>query len=176
MDPFNYVVWQAWRFSYPKLPLHLLMGLVCRQSLLFALWFNDIGNLLTKQLVDQVYTLGKLKICNRKIYGQCNDLVQYYSPLLMCVTYTGFDPTRHDWLYSWFPARCVATVFDSFQAPIHTLGFSVGSNGVRVALSYLIQDDHNGLHLYLYLNYCHVYAQTVISRNGILFSFTQWSN
>ena len=48
------------------------------------------------------------------------------SPLLMCVTYTGFDPTGYDLLYSWFHGGCVATVGEVYpsRTPILTLVFS----------------------------------------------------
>ena len=85
-----------------------------QQSLLFVWWFYRQR---LPTLVDQGYTLTKLKIWFRTFYGIYNDLLQHYntlpfavfvwpSPLLMCVTstYTGFD-----WIYSWFHGMCVAT-------------------------------------------------------------------
>ena len=41
--------------------------------------FIDRGRLLTKTLLDQGYTLEKLKIYFRKCYGRYNDLVQHYN-------------------------------------------------------------------------------------------------
>ena len=41
--------------------------------------FIDRGRLLTKKLVDQGYTLEKLKIYFRKFYGRYNDLLQHYN-------------------------------------------------------------------------------------------------
>ena len=41
--------------------------------------FIDSGRLLTKKLVDQGYTLEKLKIYFRKFYGRYSDLVQHYN-------------------------------------------------------------------------------------------------
>ena len=68
--------------------------------------FTDRG-----RLVDQGYTLEKLKIYFRNFYGRYNDLLQQYNTslsqfvcdlvLLWCVfTYTGFDLIGYDWLYS----------------------------------------------------------------------------
>ena len=45
--------------------------------------------------------------------------------LCVCVTYTGFDLTGYDWLYSWFHDGCVTTAGEvySSRVPIHTIGF-----------------------------------------------------
>ena len=49
--------------------------------------FIDRGRLLTKKLVDQGYTLEKLKIYFLKFYGRYNDLVHNNTPLRnLCVT------------------------------------------------------------------------------------------
>ena len=72
------------------------------------------------------------------------------SPLLMCVTYPGLDPTGYDWLYSWFHGECVATagaVYSSY-APITTLFPSV-----RVVFSvtfipgFVMEMDYNDIWL-----------------------------
>ena len=148
-DPFIKVVWQTWRlrFSYSKFPLHLqqynrVSSWWCiHLAKLARAWssygdFIDRGMLLTIKLVDQGYTLEKLKIYFRKFYGRYNDLIQHYntpftvfvwtSLLLMCVAYPGFNPTGYDWLYSWFHGGCMATSGEAYssRAPVQTLGLS----------------------------------------------------
>ena len=81
---------------YPSLQLWCLHLATCkiRHSLLFVWWFYRQSGLLTKKLVDQGYTLEKLKTYFKKFYGRYNDLVQFYN-LLMCVTYLRFHATGY---------------------------------------------------------------------------------
>ena len=69
----------------------------------------------------------KLKTYFRTFDGRYNDLLQHYntplfticmwpSPLLMCVTYIGFDLTGYDWLYSWFHGGCLATTGEVYSS------------------------------------------------------------
>ena len=65
---------------------------------------KQFKNHIKTYIKDHGYTLEKLKIYLRKFYGPYNDLLQYSPftspvwprPLLMCVTYTGFDLTGYD--------------------------------------------------------------------------------
>ena len=53
----------------------------------------------------------------------------WLSPLLICVTYTGFDLIGYYWLCSWYHDGCVPTVDEvySSRTHIHTLEFSLVS-------------------------------------------------
>ena len=83
-DPFNQAAWKTWRFRfpyrklpfntaiYPSLQLMVYISQLIRYTIAYSSYgdFIDRGRLLTKKLVDQDYTLEKLKISFRKCYGR----------------------------------------------------------------------------------------------------------
>ena len=122
--------------------LQLIVFVNISQLIRYARACSSCGDLIdrerlhTEKLVDQGYTLEKLKIYFRNGYGRYNDLVQHYNTPLYSfgvtwssvgvrVTYTGFDPTGYYWLYSWFHCGCVATSGEVYcsREPIHTLAW-----------------------------------------------------